>query len=237
MTDKKSLSDCKLFVDFPLRGEWSAVNTPGDKIPSHGTDSLGQRYAYDFLITEQGSKLKFYKSSILKYRTIGVALADCYCYRKPVYSPVSGRVVTVKDGVKEPNRLHPVLDLLKVILRMVKVSAIGLFVPAGKIELHKFIGNYIIIKFDDHYAFFAHLVPGSIRVKEGAQVEAGELIAEVGHSGNSTSPHLHFHIMDTGDLLKAKGVFCGFKKYRIKKDDVQEDVVNGIPGSDQIIRY
>ncbi|HRX17358.1 MAG TPA: M23 family metallopeptidase [Spirochaetota bacterium] len=237
MTDKKSLSDCKLFVDFPLRGEWSVVNTLGDKIPSHGTDSLGQRYAYDFMITEQGSKLKFYKSSSIKYRTIGVALADCYCYRKPIYSPVSGKVVTVKDGVKEPKRLQPVLDILKVILRMVKIAVIGLFVSAEKIELHKFIGNYIIIRFDDHYAFFAHLVPGSIRVKEGDQLKVGELIAEVGHSGNSTAPHLHFHIMDTEDLLKAKGVFCGFKKYRIIKDDVEEDVVNGIPKSDQIIKY
>ena len=29
-------------VDFPLRGEWVAVHTPGSRIPSHGTDMLGQ---------------------------------------------------------------------------------------------------------------------------------------------------------------------------------------------------
>ena len=37
-----------LVLEFPLRGEWMAPNTPGKKIPSHGTDQLGQRYAYDF---------------------------------------------------------------------------------------------------------------------------------------------------------------------------------------------
>jgi len=37
-----------IIVDFPLRGEWVAPNTPGSKVPSHGTDQLGQRYAFDF---------------------------------------------------------------------------------------------------------------------------------------------------------------------------------------------
>jgi hypothetical protein len=42
--------DGAVIVDFPLRGErWVAENTPGDRIPSHGTDMLGQRFAYDLL--------------------------------------------------------------------------------------------------------------------------------------------------------------------------------------------
>ena len=38
-----------VLVDFPLRGEWITPNTPGKRVPSHGTDILGQRYAYDFV--------------------------------------------------------------------------------------------------------------------------------------------------------------------------------------------
>jgi hypothetical protein len=42
--------DDATIVEFPLRGaRWIAVTTPGDRIPSHGTDMLGQRFAYDFL--------------------------------------------------------------------------------------------------------------------------------------------------------------------------------------------
>nr|MDQ3554291.1 M23 family peptidase [Chloroflexota bacterium] len=36
-------------VAFPLRGEWVAIISPGDRVPSHGTDMLGQRFAYDFI--------------------------------------------------------------------------------------------------------------------------------------------------------------------------------------------
>jgi hypothetical protein len=36
-------------VEFPLRGEWVAVRTPAHKIPSHGTELFGQRYAFDFV--------------------------------------------------------------------------------------------------------------------------------------------------------------------------------------------
>ena len=56
----------KMMVDFPLRGEWIAPHTPGDKVPSHGTDILGQRFAFDFMKTENGSKQKFYPFSCLE---------------------------------------------------------------------------------------------------------------------------------------------------------------------------
>ena len=38
-----------IIVEFPLRGEWLSPNTPGTKVPSHGTNQLGTRYAYDFI--------------------------------------------------------------------------------------------------------------------------------------------------------------------------------------------
>ena len=96
MNDKEPI-----ILDFPLRGEWVAPNTPGDKVPSHGTDALGQRFAYDFFRTEINSKqkFKFYKSSNLKYKTIGISINDCYCYKESIYAPASGTVIVVKDGV------------------------------------------------------------------------------------------------------------------------------------------
>ena len=38
-----------IVVALPLRGEWLSPATPGTKIPSHGTDRFGTRYAYDFI--------------------------------------------------------------------------------------------------------------------------------------------------------------------------------------------
>jgi hypothetical protein len=53
-------------VDFPLRGEWFAPNTPGTKIPSHGTDLLGATYAYDFVgIDPKSRSMRFFHPSLL----------------------------------------------------------------------------------------------------------------------------------------------------------------------------
>ena len=54
-----------VIIGFPLRGEWLAPNTPGSKIPSHGTDQLGERYAFDFLQVDWSSvsgKIKYNKT-------------------------------------------------------------------------------------------------------------------------------------------------------------------------------
>lgn len=51
-----------IIVDFPLRGEnWVAVNSPGDRIPSHGTDILAQRYAFDFFRTDDRPGLRYHR--------------------------------------------------------------------------------------------------------------------------------------------------------------------------------
>jgi hypothetical protein len=53
-------------VDFPLRGEWCAVTTPAERVPSHGTDYFGQRYAYDFAqLNVEGRQ--FYPSSLFRH--------------------------------------------------------------------------------------------------------------------------------------------------------------------------
>lgn len=228
-----------IVVKPPLKGEWVAINTPGDKIPSHGTDSLGQRYAYDFyqIDSKSGGKQKFYKSNNLTYRLKGVGLQDCYCYKQPVFSPVKGRVVVAKDGVKEPSHLHPLLDFTKLVLRTIYATTQGLLLPVDKINLQKLIGNYIIIKFGIHYAFLAHLSTGTVTVREGQNIEIGEKLGEVGHTGNSIAPHLHFHVMDSLDLLTAKGVLCVFDSYRQLTWQGWKEIKNGIPKSNQRILF
>jgi len=56
------------------------------------------------------------------------------------------------------------------------------------------------------YALYAHLKPGSIRVEAGEQVRQGQVLGELGNSGSSTGPHLHFHVMDAPSGLVADGL-------------------------------
>jgi murein DD-endopeptidase MepM/ murein hydrolase activator NlpD len=65
------------------------------------------------------------------------------------------------------------------------------------------------------YAFYAHLQPGSLRVKVGDRVKRGQLIGLVGNSGNSTEPHLHFHLSDSTSPLGAEGIPYVHESYEL----------------------
>jgi len=88
----------------------------------------------------------------------------------------------------------------------------------------------------DVHAFLAHARTGSIRVRAGEEVAAGAHIADVGHSGNSTGPHLHFQLMDGPDPLTAAGVPCAFRGYEALRDGEWISVVEGIPAKREFIR-
>jgi len=103
---------------------------------------------------------------------------------------------------------------------------------------HSLVGNYIIMECAENiYAAFAHFQKGSITVNAGDEIKKGQILGKVGHSGNSTAPHLHFHIMDSVDLVKAKGIPCVFEQYEIHRDGRWEQVNNGVPTDKDIIRY
>ncbi|MCU7797067.1 MAG: M23 family metallopeptidase [Candidatus Thiodiazotropha sp. (ex Myrtea spinifera)] len=213
-------------VKFPLSGEWCAVNTPGEKVPSHGTDWLGQTYAYDFFQIDWSKKgYKFYKSSILSSLIFGAKLEDTYCWSQPILAPFEGEVIEAKDGVAERTPVHIVRDLLVVLKN-------GFFFRGEtNDELHPVLGNFIILKRDDGvYCLLAHARTGSVKVEAGQRVIEGQKMAEVGHSGNSTAPHLHFQLMDSPNLIEAKGLPCCFKNYKVCSHDSWVPVDNGVPG-------
>jgi hypothetical protein len=77
-------------------------------------------------------------------------------------------------------------------------------------------GNSIILDLGQHcYALYAHLQPGSIKVKRGQKVSRGQVIALVGNSGNSVAPHLHFHIIDAPLSLAANGLPYEIENFRV----------------------
>jgi hypothetical protein len=76
-------------------------------------------------------------------------------------------------------------------------------------------GNHVVVAIGHgRYAFYAHLQPGSVRVKVGDRVSAGETLGLLGNSGNSNAPHLHFQLMTGPTPLASNGIPFRFSSFR-----------------------
>ena len=215
---------------FPLVGEWMAPATPAHSIPSHGTDMLGQRYAYDFVHASDIELANGFWTGMRYWFGGGIDLKLSHGMRAPILSPIGGMVMAAKDGWPDRQRATP-LDVWSVLTAGVRLSEAKL-----RADYRILAGNYIIIEGTKGFAFLAHATTGSIQEKGGDHVDAGQAVARVGHTGNSTAPHLHYHLMDGPDLWTAKGLPSCFIAYEKLVDDGWERVENGIPGKSDRLR-
>src|SRR5215207_1229993 len=75
-------------------------------------------------------------------------------------------------------------------------------------------GNAVFLRLrDGRIVFYAHMIPGSVTVREGDRVVRGQILGRVGNSGNSSAPHLHLHVVGRNAIFGANGlpyVFSGF---------------------------
>lgn len=221
--------DDPIVVDFPLRGEWMAVTTPARRIPSHGADVLGQRYAFDFVMPDRRPGVHLHPAGMLRSHLIGGRTRDCYGWGQPVHSMLDGTVTTVVDDVTERRWLHVIRGTALAIRNAITFEP----TPSGARRL---AGNHVIVGSGPTFTLFAHLAPDSITVREGQHVHAGDVLGRVGHTGNSTLPHLHVQLMDSADPLVAGGVPCAFTAYEAERDGRWVHVERGIPGWRERIR-
>ncbi|WP_200411740.1 M23 family metallopeptidase [Virgibacillus salexigens] len=69
------------------------------------------------------------------------------------------------------------------------------------------LGNHVVIEHENNeYSFIAHLQEGSLMVQEGDEVFSGEVVGLVGNSGNSSEPHIHYHVADNEELQEATSI-------------------------------
>ncbi len=131
------------------------------------------------------------------FQNQGTINEDYYAFGKELFAPTDGEVVMMIDGVKDN-------------------------LPGEMNSFHTG-GNTVIIKTgNNEFIVLCHFKQHSIKVKEGSKVKKGQLLGKCGNSGNSSEPHLHFHIQDKENINKAIGLKCHFEKLSVngnqKKD-------------------
>lgn len=180
-------------LDAPLRGRWVVVNGPGTAVPSHGVKAYGQAYAVDVLQpapdapTSVGWGLRPRRPQT--YPSFG----------HPVHAMAAGTVVRARDSQRD----HGARDTWPLIVWMMTIEGF-LRDLAG---VGRILGNHVVVRHaDGTYAVYAHLRQGSLAVREGEVLRAGQQLAEVGNTGNTSEPHLHVQVMDRAWPTAAAGV-------------------------------
>ncbi|ACB85116.1 M23 family metallopeptidase [Natranaerobius thermophilus] len=186
---------------LPVKGSWVVTNNYND-IYSHRR-TLSQEFALDFI----------QMNSDFVLTTNGNTSNKNYsCYGEEVYAIADGEVVDCfADFPENPPGFGSRLD---------KEKWSELEYKHGFVT--SMLGNYITIKHGrNEYSLYAHLIPRSLKVTTRDKVHQGDIIGEIGNSGNSDAPHLHFQLMSGSDFLTARGLPCTFTNI---KDMVGEDI-------------
>jgi hypothetical protein len=83
----------------------------------------------------------------------------------------------------------------------------GTLPDPSTINMQNVDGNHIVIDLGDGaYAFYAHLQKDSVQVSIGDRVRRGQVLAKLGNTGNTSAPHLHFHLMEGTSVLCSNGI-------------------------------
>ncbi|MEN6545269.1 MAG: M23 family metallopeptidase [Armatimonadia bacterium] len=201
-----------VYLRFPLPGRWVVAN--GREI-WHG---LGIAFAYD-LVTEADWPVH------QREATETMALRDFTSWGADLRAPLSATVFDCRsdrpDCEPTPNRASMAGKKLE--------------------DRSEIVGNYLILRAPEgHYILMAHLKRGSLKVAKGEKVQEGQLLAEVGNSGNTSGPHLHLEVLDgPPDLvtldLKQAGLPFGFKDVRVTADGETKTWGRYVPRRNEIV--
>jgi murein DD-endopeptidase MepM/ murein hydrolase activator NlpD len=186
---------------LPLDGMW--YDGAGPSLHTHHRWAVPEEFAHDFMrIGADG----------LPYSGDGTSFANYYAYGQPVRAGADGQVVAVVDDEPEdPTLMQRPGELLEAYVQRI-VARQNQQLARGARGI---AGNHVVIRHGDEYSLYAHLKPGSVRVKPEEMVTRGQQIAAVGSSGSSTEPHLHFQVCDAPDVLACAGLPVRFENVEI----------------------
>ncbi len=179
---------------LPLRGRllvWEGHDffahhrrVPLDSAKSKSVGIAGansNRYAVDLVLVDNNGAM---------FRHQPYNKTDYYSYGQPIYAPAAGTVLRSRNNI-------PDNEFQGKTIRYPKLSA----------EDDDGLGNYVILDHGDgEYSFLPHMKPGSVRVKGGDHVAQGQLLGDVGFSGDAIFPHVHYALISGPDVHTGEGI-------------------------------
>ena len=222
----RSASARPVLLQLPFHGTWIVQNSPAQRVPSHGTRAFGASHAIDFVAVRDGRT-----APVRDWRTLFSVepVERFFAFDQPVMAPAGGRVVSVHDGEPDHEARRSQLALIPYALTQASRARQG--APG-------LAGNHVVLDLADGgpYLVVAHLRRGTVAVRPGELVAAGQPLGRCGNSGNSTQPHVHLQVMDDVDPSVAVGVPIVFRDYRVRRRHGAVKLVGtGVPDNGDIV--
>lgn len=204
----------------PVAGpDWIAAGGPGNS--SHhrvgllvigGNARISRRYAIDWRQVRDGAT----------FAGDAVDARSYHAYGEQVFAVADGIVMSAQDGLPDN----------------IPRTSKG-FETAVPVTMETIAGNAVTLDLGEgQFALYAHLEPGSVRVKKGDRVKRGHPLGRIGNSGDSREPHLHFEVIDSPDLLAGEGLPYLIDRYEIRSQDGSLDSrTNELPTLEMLINF
>jgi len=183
-----------LRVGAPLRGN-GLVDVNGCCRPGGHTTALLASEEGELFLAQRYAIDFLQQEELSSFRGDPSDNASYFIFGDDVLAAAGGRIVAVGDGAAEnvPNQELPPFD---------NDTAAG---------------NHVVQALGDgRFALYAHLQPGSLRVRVGERVRRGQVLGLVGNTGNSTEPHLHFQVTDGPSPLLSNGLPYVFDRFHLE---------------------
>lgn len=180
------------------RGAPAGLPFRGEWLVFWGGDTRDQNHHVDHPSQRRAADLVKVDDAGSTHRGAGKNLKDYYAYGQDVLAMVDGVVVTAIEGIPDS-------------------------VP-GEIDGSYVTGNLVVLRHDGGvHSAYAHLAPGSLKVKQGDRVRRGQVIGACGNSGYSSEPHLHVQFQDGPRFERSWGVEPVFREVMVVRDGARAE--------------
>jgi hypothetical protein len=228
----------KVLLDLPFRG--ICLVTDGHDFPAHhrriplmnqylqktGLTANSVRYAYDFMLADPNGNV---------CKQDGSKLEDYYSWGKPVLCPGDGKIVSAAHDRPDNPVGRSLPPIAPEQYEQLRIQAFEHLESVGLEGLH---GNHVFI---DHgngeFSLIDHMQKDSVKAEIGDEVTRGTVLGNIGNSGDSGTPHIHYGLQNGKDDCHSEGLPSRFSNFELILGNTTRRIQNLCPNTGMIIKH